>query len=318
MRGNIMRFFDLHCDTLYRSLTEKKDLYENDFHVSVNRTKNYKPYIGCFAVWIPDDMRGKSASDFFDAAAQKLHNQEFLHSDFFKVGNSFKDIKNILKNGFDKKIIILTVEGGAALAGDISRVKHLSNLGVKIMTLTWNGNCEIGDGVGVENSKGLTIFGRQVVQEMEKYGIIVDVSHASEKLFYDVLAVAAKPFIATHSNSKAICGNKRNLTDDQFISIKNVGGIVGITFCNDFLTQTSNPSFDDILKHVEHFLSLGGENVVGIGSDFDGANIPAQMTGIESIEDLYEYFLTKNYNETLVDKIFFNNAYEFMNKYIKN
>ncbi len=316
MWGNMMRFFDLHCDTLYRSLIENQDLYENNFHVCIARAENYYPYIGCFAVWIPDDIREEKAITLFDTAAQKLHNQEFLHNEFFKVCNSFKDMQDIYKGDLNKKGIILTVEGGAVLGGDINRVKHLNSLGVKIMTLTWNGNCEIGDGAGIENSKGLTNFGRKVVQEMEKFGIIVDVSHASEKLFYDVDEIACVPFIATHSNSKTLCDHKRNLTDEQFAVIKKHGGIVGITFCSDFLTKKSNPSFDDILKHVEYFLSLGGENTVSIGSDFDGANIPAEMVGIESIEKLYEHFLIKNYNETLVDKIFFSNAYEFMVKSI--
>ncbi len=312
-----MRFFDLHCDTLYRSLIEKQDLYDNNFHVSVNRAKDYYPYISCFAVWIPDDTRGEKAINLFDAAARKLHNQEFLHSEFFKVCSSFEDMRDISKEGFNKKGIILTVEGGAVLAGDIKRIKHLNDIGVKIMTLTWNGRCEIGDGAEVENSNGLTIFGRQVVQEMEKSGIIVDVSHASEKLFYDVSEIAARPFIATHSNSQKICANKRNLTDEQFKTIRDYGGIVGITFCKHFLTEKSNPCFDDILKHVEHFLSLGGENTVSIGSDFDGTDVPDQMTGIESIKELYEYFLIKNYNETLADKIFFSNAYEFMTEFME-
>ncbi len=313
-----MRFFDLHCDTLYRALVEEQDLYENDFHVSIKRVKNFNPYIGCFAVWIPDDVRGKKAKKLFYTAAQKLHNQEFLHSEHFKVCNSFEDIRNITKNKKKdgKNGIILTVEGGAVLAGDLSRVKLLSDLGVKMMTLTWNGKCELGDGVGVENSKGLTIFGRQVVQEMEKYGIIVDVSHASEKLFYDVNATAMRPFVATHSNSKTVCGNRRNLTDEQFKIIKERSGLVGITFCNDFLIENANAGFDDILKHAEHFLSLGGEDTLSIGSDFDGADIPDQITGVESIEALYEYFLIKNYSETLVDKIFFSNAYRFMRKFM--
>lgn len=312
-----MRFFDLHCDTLYRCVVEDKDIHKNDFHVSAQRAKNYYPYIGCFAVWIRDDVRGTKAINFFDKAVKKLKNQEALYGEFFKVCGSSEHLQAITENNLGENGIILTVEGGAVLAGDISRVKHLRDMGVKIMTLTWNGSCELGDGVGVENSPGLTDFGVNVVQNMEKFGIIVDVSHASEKLFYDVSEIATKPFIATHSNSKKVCANRRNLTDEQFKVIKEKGGIVGITFCNDFLTEESDASFDDVLRHVEHFLSLGGENILSIGSDFDGADIPNQMTGIESIEELYEYFLIKNYSENLLDKIFFGNAYEFMTKFIK-
>jgi membrane dipeptidase len=307
-----MRFFDLHCDTLYRSVTEAQDIYKNDFHVSVDRAKNYYPYIGCFAVWIRDDIRGEKAVEFFDSAVKKLRDQEFLYGEFLKICGSVKDMQDVSEMEANKSGIVLTVEGGAVLAGDINRVKYLGSAGVKIMTLTWNGNCELGDGVGVKNPEGLTDFGRQVVQSMEKFGIIVDVSHASEKLFYDVSEIATKPFIATHSNSKKICDNRRNLTDEQFRIIRDRGGVVGITFCKDFLTTESNASFDDILRHVEYFLALGGENTVSIGSDFDGADIPIQMAGIESITNLYEHFLKKGYGEKLLDKIFFDNAYKFM------
>ena len=184
------------------------------------------------------------------------------------------------------------------------------------MTLTWNGTCEIGDGVGVENSKGLSKFGSLVIKEMEKYGIIVDISHASEKLFYDISQTASKPFIATHSNSKCICPHRRNLTDEQFKVIKSFGGIVGITFAKDFLSQ-KDAGVTDIIKHIEYFLSLSGENTLSIGSDFDGTDMPKGINDIESVYDLYEQMLRLNYNESLLDKIFYKNAYDFIINNIK-
>lgn len=303
-----MRFFDLHCDTLYNMVKENKDIYKNNFHVDMFRSQKYSPYVGCFAVWIPDDFRGDNAYKFFNKAVQKLYAQENKYGKYFKICKSFEDIED-LKN---QSGVILTVEGGAALAGNIDNVQNLHNFGVKIMTLTWNGICEIGG--GSECSEGLSSFGKAALKEMEKVGIIADLSHASEKLFYDVSEIASKPFTATHSNSRSICNHKRNLTDEQFNIIKSVNGLVGITFCNYFLKSNEEATFDDIRKHIEHFLEMGGENILAIGSDFDGADIPSEIKGIESLEDIYDYFLKKSYKEELLNKIFFYNAYNFMRK----
>lgn len=303
-----MRFFDLHCDTLYKMTTENKDIYKNDFNVDIERSLKYCPYVGCFAVWIPDEIRGDEAFDFFNRAVLKLSNQEKLYKKYFKICKSFKDIDNL--NLEKRQGIVLTVEGGGVIGGKIENLKKLYDAGVKIMTLTWNGRCEIGSGANFD--EGLTDFGYEVVKEVEKIGIIIDISHASEKLFYDVSKVATKPFIATHSNSKVMCNHRRNLTDEQFRTIKSVGGLVGITFCSYFLSDKDKVDFDQLEKHIEHFLELGGEDFLALGSDFDGAELPYDISGIESIENIYEYFLKRNYGEVLLDKIFFKNAYNFM------
>lgn len=177
------------------------------------------------------------------------------------------------------------------------------------MTLTWNGKCEVGDGADFKG--GLSNFGYEVVKKMEETGIIIDISHASEKLFDDVSQIASKPFIATHSNSRAVCSHRRNLTDEQFETIKSVKGLVGITFCNYFLSDKKQACFDDLLRHIEYFLERGGENVLAVGSDFDGAELPECISGIESIEKIYENFL-KYYSKELLNKIFFENAYNFV------
>lgn len=303
-----MRFFDLHCDTLYKMTLENKDIYKNDFNVDIERSFKYSPYIGCFAVWIPDEIRGDEAFDFFNKAALKLFNQEKLYKKYFKICKSFEDID--ILNSEKLQGIILTVEGGAAIGGKIENLKKLHDVGVKIMTLTWNGKCEIGS--GADFNEGLTDFGYEVVKEMEKLGIIIDISHASEKLFYDVSRVATKPFIATHSNSKFVCNHRRNLTDEQFRVIRSIEGLVGITFCSYFLSDKDRVDFYELEKHIDHFLALGGEDFIALGSDFDGAELPCNISGIESIEDIYEYFLKRNYSQVLLDKIFFKNAYNFM------
>lgn len=310
-----MRFFDLHCDTLYRMTFENKEIYRNDLHVNLKSAEKIEKYLSCFAIWIPDSVRNMNAEIFFDKAVRKLKEQELLYCDLFDVCKNSKNLENFKNNKCKNSGIILTVEGGAVLNSKLERIKVLKDAGVKILTLTWNGSCEFGDGVLVDNAGGLTEFGIKAVQMLEESSIIVDVSHASEQLFYDVCDYSKKPFIATHSNSKKICNNKRNLTDSQFKEIAERGGLVGITFCKKFLSECSEVNCDDVLKHVYRFLELGGEKTISIGSDFDGAEVPDCLNGIGCVENLYEYFLSKRLSENLVDDIFFNNAYNFASKF---
>lgn len=309
-----MKLFDLHCDTISECYNKQKSLYDGDLHVSLERGKKYSPWFQCFAIWIPDGLRRKAALDYFDAVLGKLHQESAQHPELVmlcKTADDFRAAEHQRKIG-----AILTVEGGAAAGGSLKRLGYMADCGVKVMTLTWNSSCEIGDGAGVDGSKGLTEFGRLAVKEMERLNMVVDVSHASDKLFYDVAECTEKPFIATHSNSRKVCGGnewarRRNLTDEQFNIIKNRGGIVGINLVPDFLTDSGEATAEDILRHIEHFLSLGGEKCVAFGSDFDGAELPTDITGIESVEEIAELMLRHNYSESLVNSILFDNAYQF-------
>ena len=297
-----MKFFDLHCDTLYRAVDENKDLSENNFDVSLEKMKSFDKYVGCFAAWISDDYRGKAAFEKFKVMYDKLIESQGYG---LKVCNALGDIDKTCSGA------VFTVENGAALGGEISIVELLKDLGVKVMTLTWNGSNELGDGIGVEKPKGITKFGIEAVKNMEQNGIVVDLSHASEQLFYDVASVAKKPYIATHSNARRECGHKRNLTDEQILDIKSVGGIIGVNFCDYFLKDGGGAKISDVFKNIEYFLSMGCEDILCIGSDFDGAEMPSEITGIESVQKIYDYCLAENYPEELVDKIFFENAYNF-------
>ena len=304
-----MKLFDLHCDTLYRAFFENGGLFNNDFHISFDRTDSIEPYIQCMAVWVPDEFRNKNAIQLFENCRKKLNDE--LKDTNIKIIYSQDDIIEIeSKKG---KGVVLTVEGGAVLGGKLENVDYLAECGVKIMTLTWNGNCELGDGIGVEGAKGLTDFGKSVVAKMEQNSIVVDVSHSSVPMFYDVAELSTRPFCATHSNSKQICPHRRNLTDEQFSIIRDKGGIVGLNLSRGFLREDEDKAcMLDVLRHAEHFLSLGGEKTLAIGTDFDGTDIPIDMTGIESMNKLYELFLKHNYNEKLLEDIFFNNARNFL------
>ncbi len=302
-----MKLFDLHCDTLVEAEKQGKDLLDNDLHLSVRRGRAYSPWIQCFAVWLSDDCRGEAAEQFSDRMIARF----FAETDRLNLRRcaSAEDLRTVCETGGAGAV--LTIEGGAALNGKLSRLTEFQKSGVKAIALTWNGGNELGDGAMVKRGKGLTPFGKQAVSEMERLHITVDVSHASDRMFFDVAELATKPFIATHSDARRLCRHPRNLTDEQFCAIRDAGGIVGVNFYPPFLRKRGRASLDDILRHTEHFLSLGGETTLCIGSDFDGASMPDGISGIESMEALCEHFLRHNYSERFLDALFFENAYRF-------
>lgn len=285
-----MKLFDLHCDSLYRGYTENQPLGENRFHLDLKRGKRLDRWSQCFAVWIPDELRGKAAMTLFDGCCEKFR----------------RELAPYRSETFSP---VLTVEGGAVLGGKLANLEKLADRGVKMMTLTWNGENELGG--GADTALGLTPFGREALKEMERLSIVADVSHASDALFYDVAEIAEKPIVASHSNARAVCPHRRNLTDRQFQILRDKGGLVGLNFCVHFLREDSNAHFEDLLRHADHFWSLGGETTLCLGSDYDGTDVPPELDGIEKMQDLYELFLKHNYKESLVNSLFFDNVSKF-------
>ena len=307
-----MKLFDLHCDTIYESCVKKKDFFKNDLNIDLCRgLKRYSPWFQVFAVWMPDEYKGQAAKDHF----KKCYDYFLSQVDKYRNLVTFiKDYNDISESG-NKCNAFLAVEGGNVLAGDIGQIDYLASCGVKLITLTWNGPNEIADGCLTKHSKGLTDFGKLAIKKMEQKNIIIDVSHLADTGFYDIVEIASRPFVATHSNSRTVCNNSRNLTDDQFKKIKSFHGLVGINFHTKFINNNSVADFDDIEKHIYHFLSLGGENVICLGSDFDGAHMPKCLNGIEYIESLADYLCKKNYNIDVINKLVFNNAFKFFTNY---
>ena len=306
-----MNLFDLHCDTLYKAVTQNLPLDDKSMQVSQILNKDSKR-LQCYAIWIPDVFTPEKAEEIFYSANKKLYDEcERLN---IKLIGQNESISKCFKN--NNYSALFTIENSTALNGNIENVEKFAKLGVKIITLTWNAANAVGDGADVSNSKGITDFGKRVVREMEHNGIVVDISHASDKLFYDVAEIANRPFIATHSNSRSVTNHRRNLTDEQFKIIKDRNGIVGINFHRDFLSDNpDSASKYDLLKHIDKFLSLGGESTVCIGTDFDGCNLPDDITGSESLAEIYEMLLIQNYKESVIRKIFYENALNFFENF---
>ncbi len=228
--------------------------------------------------------------------------------------NVIKTAKDVEKGG-----ALLSVEGGNALCGRLSALRMLYKLGVRSLTLTWNGRNELGVGASEgEDAAGLTDVGKNVVSLMNKLGMIVDVSHLSEKGFWDVAKTSDKAFIASHSNAKKLCGHWRNLTDEQIKEIIKRNGFIGINFCSDFLREGGS-KISDIMRHIEHILSFGGENVVGFGGDFDGVDdLPEGIFGVQDMEKIINELLKQNYHETVINNILYGNLDRTLKLILKN
>lgn len=301
-----MKFFDLHCDTITECEKKNVPLLNNDLNVSINRTSSFEKWIQCFAIWNSDDLRDGKAKEHFNRCYNRFV------AEIYKNNTVISQIK--YRNDLLQNIngAILTVEGASVLGNSLEGLKDLYSKGVRIITLTWNGENEFAYGQGTGSKKGLKPLGKELVERMNVMDITVDVSHLNDSGFCDVAERSQKPIMASHSNSREICCNKRNLTNEQFEYIAGTGGLVGINFHRAFIDEHGNPTPDNLLRHVYKFLSLGGEDAIAIGSDFDGADMPEYLHDISCIERLYDIFLKNGFSQFTVDNIFFNNAYRFL------
>lgn len=304
-------YFDLHCDTITVLNRERAHLVSNERMVSLEKGRALKNWAQTYAIFMPDHLRGSSAAEFYEDNLAFFRREMAGNAGKVSCTVRYGDIARAWRRG--EAAAVLAVEGGSALAGDTARVKKLADDGVKFLTLTWNGRNELGS--GNDTQEGLSDFGREAVGELERRGIAVDVSHLNDNGFDGLVHTAKRPFIATHSNLRAVCGHKRNLTDDQFREIVRRGGIVGLNFCRAFLNDDEEKAgFPDLVRHIERMLMLGGENVIAMGSDFDGTTVPEGMGSVEKLMDVERYLLEAGLGEKQTKKIMGGNACAFFRR----
>ncbi|HEY8350521.1 MAG TPA: dipeptidase [Clostridia bacterium] len=295
---------DAHCDTalsVYKGREDDGDLYENRYHLDIKRLVSTGPRVQFFAAFAnPQKYRNDTLSRVLSILDVVYEAQE-KYPDKISVCKSADDIDMAVSCG--KTAAVLSVEGGECLNGELSVLRQLYRLGVRSMLLAWNYRNLLADGAEEGGGAGLTGFGKRVVAEMNRLGMIVDVSHLCEASFDDVMSVTTKPVIASHSNAMSVCRNCRNLTDRQLIDIKTNGGVVGINFYPYFLNNTNEADIDDVIRHIEHICSVTGEDHIGIGADFDGIECtPSGLEGTERIPALFERLLQLNYSEAFIKK----------------
>ena len=267
-----MRIFDAHCDTLYEMHEKQQHFAENSLHIDFSRMKKYDGYTQVFAIFTPPEKKDISRSYVKELA-------ELFFDQMLKNGVSICRNYGDFVSAKSKYNAFLSIEG-AECVEKISDISALKNMGVFMIAPTWNFKNKIACGVMEKEDTGLTEFGKEAIKEMDRLGIILDVSHLSEKSFFEAVKIFKKPICASHSNSKMVKNHKRNLSDEQFVTIKNSGGAVGINLYPDFLGE-------DIKEHIDRFLALGGEDNIGLGCDFDGVDrLPDGVSGAESLEKI--------------------------------
>jgi membrane dipeptidase len=223
------------------------------------------------------------------------------------LATTYSDVVNIAKDG--KIAAIISIEGVEALEGDIGALRMLYKLGVRSITLTHFARNELGDGSRDDSGSHLTEFGLEVIREMNRLGMIIDISHINETGFYDVLENTKSTVIASHSNCKALSNHHRNLTDDQIRAMAENGGVVNLSYCGGFIKQgvtrenLGQVTIDDWLNHVDHINDLVGHNYIGLGSDFDGGCGFPEMDDITKVPEITRGLVSRGYSDGEISDI---------------
>ncbi|MCR8907373.1 membrane dipeptidase [Thermophilibacter sp. ET337] len=328
--------FDLHCDTADRLAWQTlpadlraaggrdfygpgdeadpgacRELARNRCHLSLEAV-GATPWAQCLACYVPDELSPEQAARFCDHVFAHAEAQAEKNADAVTLARSAADVRPALASG--RFVAVRTIENARMFAADLGLVTALAGRGVLMASLTWNAAGPLAS--GHDSHAGLSPIGASALAEMERAGMALDVSHLNDEGFADVCRLARRPFAASHSNARAVCGHPRNLTDDQFREIRDCGGVVGLNYCCRFLADDGAPetvTFDDVAAHVEHWLDLGGEDVVALGSDFDGCDVPAFLNGAQTMPS-FQALLDFRFGETVARKLCAENALAFFER----
>lgn len=305
-----MNLIDMHCDMFW-----KMSEGNTDFCVDLEKLQKAESVAEFFACFIYTD--GTYEGSFEKALTMLNTGKKYLKQYEEKIGivRSKKEFENNQKKG--KLSAVLTIEEGGILEGDMSRLEQLWEKDIRLMTLLWNyENC-----IGYPNSKdkrimekGLKPFGFEVVERMNELGMMIDVSHMSDGGFWDVLKHSKKPIVASHSNARSLCRHPRNLSDDMIRAIAEKGGLIGVNFYPYFVNENGIATAEDIVRHIQHIICVGGEDVVAIGTDFDGFDEgQLELEHIGQMEVLYKAMKKAGIKESLMEKIGYKNAMKIFN-----
>lgn len=325
-------YVDMHCDTLLRGLYENEtSIYDGAGMQSLKQMINAKQLAQFYAIFFPPKMNPEdmpegypplpSDEEIFERLRNQLYSQVEIHSDQVGIAHNYQEIMNNKKKGMSSAI--LTIEDGRMIDEDMKKLYYIYKKGVRAIALTWNyENC-----FGYPNSnnieimqKGLKEFGKEAITEMNNLGILIDVSHLSDGGFYDVAQISDKPFIASHSNCREITPHSRNLTDDMIRILAEKGGIAGINFGPDFASRISGTNITritDLADHIEHFIDIGGEDCVGLGTDFDGVEGNLEIDHPDKMELLFDELVKRGISERVIDKVASDNVLRIIKEAMK-
>jgi len=352
--------FDTHADTAQRLFFDQFDLASRDAEGCVDIPRLREGGVGAifFALWVPVEIAGVAATQRARGLLDAVLKQVEIHGGDLALCTSCKKVRTARAE--NKIAVLLGVEGGHAIDNDLAILREFHSHGVRYMTLTHNAATEWADSSNdTPRHNGLTDFGKQVILEMNRLGMLVDVSHVSDSTFYDVLETSSAPVIASHSCCRELCDAPRNLDDAMIRALASRGGVIHITFHNGFLSQEyananralaseiasreqavsqkvgenearnlmelqrlsdefiragklPQVSWEKIIDHIDHAASIAGVNHVGVGSDFDGAFMPAGMEDASKFSFITEGLLKRGYGETDIRKILGENTLRVM------
>jgi membrane dipeptidase len=351
---------DTHDDTTQRLIDGRFDLARRDSIGSIDIPRMRDGGLGAifFAVWMPSKITGPEAVSRSLVQIDAVREQVRSHPNDLALATTADEIRAARRQG--KIAVLLAVEGGHMINSNLGVLRSYASLGVRYMTLTHSGNCEWADSSTDKVAhNGLTDFGKDVVREMNRLEMMVDISHVSDKTFYDALAVSKAPLIASHSSCRAICDAPRNMTDQMIKDLAAKGGVIQINYHVGFLSQgfrngeKLHPEWEKaiaaevqkrcdgnegcqlivgdqitreyvaagklprvdwtkIIEHIDHAVRIAGIDHVGLGSDFDGANMPYGMEDATKLPQITEALLRKGYSESDVKKILGENTLRLM------
>lgn len=302
---------DAHCDFLYGMVHDRYDIAKPKARQSIrlDRMREGGVKLQFFAAWIDmllDQNPLSQCMGMIDAYYRMLENEPRivpLTKDFDPAG--------------DRIAAVLTVEGGEAIETSAANLRILHRLGVRAMTLTWNDPNRLAHPASKRMKKGLTSLGKEIVREMCRLGIAVDLAHLGDPGIDDVLAIATRPVFASHSNARALCSQPRCLRDEHIKAIADQGGVIGVNFYYKQLTDDRTATVDDVIRHIAHVIEIGGVNCAALGSDFDGMN--RYIEGLETSAGyplIAERLLRLGLSEDDVERIMFRNLYEYIREFV--
>lgn len=311
-----MNSIDLHCDTAIRLLYENLELRDSICKVDINKLKKAGALAQVFAHFVELNLV-ENPYEEFKKINKKLMEEVEKNSDEIEVVTNLDEMYKAKANS--KIGAFLSIEEGEVLEGKIERLKEVYDLGIRFITLTWNFENTIGyPNINFKyKDRGLKDKGKELVLEMEKLGIIPDCSHLSDAGFYDLIDICKKPFVATHSNARAITNHPRNLTDDMIIKLANKGGIMGLNFCSAFLGEAKVSTIESMLAHLKHIRNIGGIDVIALGTDYDGIENEVEIKDIGDIGILRDILLKEKFTNTEIDKIFYKNVERMIKECLK-
>lgn len=330
---------DMHCDTLLYGVGKGlNDIYEMpEAMLDIKRLKQADVLCQFLAVFFPPrpdmltpeqraerlKLRPQMPPDeeLFSKAVKLMQDSMAAHKDIIRQAYNYEDVMKNKEQGLVSGV--LTIEDGRIVNGSFDRLEQLAKTGVRAIALTWNyENC-----FGAPNSKdpkimskGLTAFGKEAIEAMNELGILVDVSHLSDGGFYDVAKISKKPFVATHSDCRALAAHPRNLTDEMIRILAEKGGVSGINFAPAFLDDTpgnEESRVSDMVRHVKHFIEVGGEDCVGIGTDFDGIRGHLEVGEPGQLALLFDALENAGITPRQIDKIASGNVLRVMKEVMK-